>query len=142
MQPLPPNYLAEIARQIAFLSVFLGGFAATFLATLIVTNSAKKTADWSIGCSAIAASCFVVAVIASVMLTIVLHPEVPSNISAGSSVDKARVVFILGFGLGVYALLGSVGISGWIRSRKLGMVTSASAGLGVILVSWAFLGFR
>ncbi len=141
MQSLPLSYLAEIAQQLSLLSTFLGGFAAAFFATLLVESSTKKSAGWSIGCAAIAASCFIVAVISFVMITIVLHPEVPNNVSEGSSIGRARAVGFIGFALGVYALLLSVGISGWIRSRKLGMITSVTAGLSVILVSWAFAGF-
>lgn len=141
MQTLPAEYLAEIARQFSFLSAFLGGFAATFFVTLLVADSPKRSTGWSLGCAAFAASSFVVAAVSFVMITVVLNPEVPANVSSGSSIDHARVVGILGFGLGVYALLASVGISGWIRSRRLGLVTSASAGVGLILVSWAFVGF-
>lgn len=142
MQSLSSNYLVEIAQQIAFVSAFLGGFSATFLATLIVYSSSKKSTDWAIWCSAFAASCFIVAVIGSVMLTVVLHPDAPSNAKAGASIITARIVSGLGFVLGVYALLGSVGVSGWIRSRKNGIITSTSAGLGVYFVTWALLSFK
>lgn len=139
MPSLPSSYLAEVARQVAFLSAFLGGFAATFLATLVVAKSSKRSVGWAIGFSAFAASCFIVAVISSVMLTTTLHPDAPGYVSAGVPVNMARVVSVLGFGLGAYALLGSVGISGWIRSRRLGLVTSIFAGVGAILVSMSIV---
>ncbi len=141
MQTLPSSYLMEMAKQLAFLSAFLGGFAATFLATLLVAGSEKKIADWSIGSAAVSASGFVVSVIASVMITVVLHPDVPGNVAAGVSVNGARIISALSFGLGVYALLLSVGLCGWVRSRRLGMITSIAAGVGILLVSWAFIGF-
>ena len=75
------------------------------------------------------------------MLGTVLHPDVPAGVRAGSSLDTARVVCVLGFGLGVVALLVSVGLSGWIRSRRSGIVTSTVAGIGLILVCWAMAGF-
>ncbi len=141
MQTLPDSYLVEIARQFAFLSAFLGGFAATFLATLLVVGSAKRVADWVVGSAATAACSFVVAVIASVMLTIALHPDVPSNVASGSSVEIARVVSSLGFGAGVIALLVSVGLSGWVRSRQSGIATSTVSFISLVLVFWAFAGF-
>jgi len=141
MEVLSPNYMIELAQQLAFVSAFLGGFAATYLATLIVANSSKKSADWSIGFAACAASFFIVAVIASVMITVVLHSDAPSRMSEQTSISVARVVSTLGFIFGIYALLASVGISGWLRSRKLGMVTSTCAALAVIIISWAFIGF-
>jgi len=105
MQILSNAYLAEISRQLAFLSAFLGGFSATFLATLLVLTSSKRITDWVVGSAAVAACSFVVAVIASVMLTVVLHPEVPSNVESSASIDTARIVSTLGLGIGVIALL-------------------------------------
>lgn len=142
MQTLPDSYLIEIARQFAFLSAFLGGFAATFLATLLFVGSSKRIADWVVGSAATAACSFVVGVIASVMLTIVLHPDVPANVSRGSSVETARVVSSLGFGIGVLALLVSIGLCGWIRSSKSGISTSIVSFIGLFLVTWALAGFN
>jgi len=142
VQALPLDYLAEIARQIAFLSAFLGGFAATFLATLLAANSPKRVAGWTIGCVAFSASWFVIAVIASVMLAVVLHPNAPSNVAASSSVTHARVTSALAFTFGIYALLIGMGMSGWIRSRRTGIATLLAAILGGIVVTWAVLGFR
>lgn len=141
MQSLSDSYLVEISRQLAFLSAFLGGFAATFLATLLVVASSRRIAGWVIGSAATAACSFVVSVISSVMLTIVLHPDVPTNVGSASSIDVARVVSTLGFGIGVISLLVSVGLSGWVRSRQSGIATSAVSSISLVLVFWAFGGF-
>ncbi len=141
MQSLPDSYLVELARQLAFLSAFLGGFAATFLVTLLVVESTRRIAGWVIGSAATAACSFVVAVIASVMLTTVLHPDVPTNVRSASSIETARIVSTLGFGIGVIALLVSVGLSGWIRSRQSGIMTSVVSFISLVLVSWALGGF-
>ena len=141
MQILSDSYLAEISRQLAFLSAFLGGFSATFLATLLVVSSSKRIAGWVV-CSAATAACsFVVAVIASVMLTIVLHPDVPVNVKSNASTETARIVSTLGFSIGVISLLVSVGLSGWVRSRQSGIVTSVVSFTSLILVLWAIAGF-
>lgn len=141
MQPLAPDYLAEVAGHLGFLSAFLGGFAATFLATLLVASSTKRVTGWIIVSAAFAACLFVIAVVGSVTLKIVLHPEVPSSFVSGSAVTNARVVSALAFVLGLYALLLSVGLSGWIRSRNTGIATSLAAFMGVVVVSWAIVGF-
>ena len=142
MQNLPTTYLLEISRQFAFLGAFLGGFAATFLVTLLGVHANRRSTGWAVGCAAVAAICFVVSAVTAVSITIVLHPAVPANVSAGASVNAGRVISTLGFGLGVYALLAAVGLSGWTRSRRVGLVTSVCAGLGAVLVSWALTGFR
>lgn len=71
-------------------------------------DSSKRTANWTIGNAALAACCFIVAVIASVMITVVLHPHAPLSRSADTSVDTAGVVSTLGFIFSIYALLCSV----------------------------------
>lgn len=141
MQTLSNSYLAEISHQIAFLSAFLGGFSATFMATLLVVASSKRIAGWVVGSAATAACSFVVGAVASVTLTIGLHPDAPSNIAIGASSGTARIVSTLGFGIGVIALLTSVGLSGWIRSRQTGIATSAVSSISLVLVLWALGGF-
>jgi hypothetical protein len=142
MRALPPDYLAEIARQLAFLSAFLGGFAATFLATLVVAGSPKRVAGWTILSSAFAAVAFIVSVSASVMMTIVLHPNAPPRITSSSAIENARLASALAFLVGTYAILVTVGLSGWIRSRRAGIATLLIAGLGIWLVTWALAGFK
>ncbi|AHM60486.1 hypothetical protein D770_11145 [Flammeovirgaceae bacterium 311] len=136
---LNPEYLAEIARQLAFVSAFLGGFAATFLATLLFVNSPKKAAGWAIAGASFSASAFIVAVIALIMLVVNLNPEALSV--SESSLLAARVVGMLSFMAGAYSLLASIGISGWLRSRKTGLATSIPAGMAALLITWAITGF-
>lgn len=131
MQPLPPEYLAEIARQIGSLSAFLGGFAAAFFGTLLALDSPRRTASWAMASAAFAAMAFVVAVVASTKLVVVLHPQAPAHLPPGNA---ARVLVGLGFLLGTYALLLSIGLSGWLRSRRMGLVTSGLAvGAGLLI---------
>ena len=139
MIALNPEYLAEIARQLAFVSAFLGGFAATFLATLLFVNSPKKAAGWTIACAAVAASAFIVAVVALIMLVVNLNPG--AVLATESSLLTARIVGMLSFLTGTFALLTSIGVSGWLRSRKTGLATSISAGIASLFIFWAITGF-
>lgn len=141
MLSLPPDYLAEIARQIAFLSAFLGGFAATFLATLLAAHSPKRITAWTICSSALAASAFVVSTTVSVMLVVTLHPNAPADITTGQDVVRSRILSTLGFIVGIYALLLGIGLCGWMRSRRVGLVTSVGASVAALVVTWAVGGF-
>lgn len=142
MQPLSPEYLSEIARQLAFLSAFLGGFAATFLGVLLSTQETRRHVGWAAGSAAVSAASFVVCVIAATMLAVVLTPGAPSGVALPNVLARARLVAGAGFVIGVYAMLLSLGLSGWIRSRQLGFVTSAAAILSAVLATWAISGFR
>jgi hypothetical protein len=139
MQELAPEYLSEIARQIGSLSAFLGGFAAAFLGTLLALNAPQRVAGWAIAGAAFSALAFVVAVVACTMLVVVLHPQAPAN-AAGQGVGACRVLGLLGFMLGAYALLCSIGLSGWLRSRRTGLLTSGLAGAAGLLISGLLVG--
>lgn len=133
MDPLSPAYLVAIAAQMGGLSAFLGGFAATFLGTLLALRAKGRTATIAIGFAAASSVAFIVAVVGSTALTAALHPEAPQF--GAPDVRGVQVVMTLAFTLGLYALLVSLGLSGWSRSRGVGWTTSLLAGLGVILVT-------
>lgn len=134
MQHLAPEYLAEIARQLGSLSAFLGGFAAAFFGTLLGHNSSHRVAGWAIGSAALASAAFIVAVVACTKLIVVLHPNAPVNVVA-AGVGAARVLAVLGFLVGTYALLLSLACSGWLRSRRTGLFCSLLAGGAALLIT-------
>lgn len=142
MQTLTNSYLAKIAVNLAFLSVFIGGVAATFLASLLMVEPSKRLADWVVGSAALAAGGFIFCVVASVMLTIALNPDAPSNVNSATSIDTGRIVSMLGFVFGLIGLLTSIGLSGWLRSRKSGITTSSICLISLLLVIWAIVGFQ
>ena len=141
MDQLPAAYLAHIAGQMGFLSAFLGGFAATLLALLLTTSADRRVGTWAAGFCAAAAIAFIASVIASTMLVTVLHPEAPSRLLDQDAVNRARLVSTLGFMLALYCLLITIGLSGWLRSRRTGQITSVLAGFGLVVATWGFAGF-
>ncbi len=132
-QHLSPQYLAEIARQLAFLSAFLGGFAATFLATLVISAPKRSLSSWIISLTAFSASFFIVAVLVFIGLVIVLNPNAPKNVASPSSMMLSRVLGILSFLFGMLCLLSSIGLSGWLHSKRTGLATSLAALMGIFL---------
>ena len=143
MEQLAPDYLAEIARQVGFISAFLGGVAATFLATLVVARPQgpnRRIANWVIGCAAAASVAFIVAVVANTMLAISLRPDAPASAAGSGAPTKAPVMAFLSFMLGMYLLLACVGLSGWLHGRRTGWVTAALAAIGVVLISFGTIG--
>lgn len=141
MDQLPSAYLAQIASQMGFLSAFLGGVAATLLALLLNDQPGRKLVTWAVGVTAVSAVAFVIAVMASTMLVTVLHPDAPAYLVREDSIVRARAFGTLSFVLGLYFLLISIGLCGWIRSRAAGIATSLAAAVGVAMVTWAVTGF-
>ncbi len=129
------EFFAEIGRQIAFLSAFLGGFPATFLGILLQSPSSRRHVGWAAGAAAVASASFILAVISGTALAVVFHPDAPSGIAKPSFVPQVRTLIVITFAIGIYSTLLSLGLSGWIRSRQLGIVTSLAALVSAIIVS-------
>ncbi len=139
MNELSPVYLSALAVQIGGLSAFLGGFAATFLGTLLALGLKGRTASLSIGFAVTSAVGFIAAVVASTALVALLHPDAPDAVAEASAAGP-RAVMALTFLLGLYALLLSLGLSGWSRSRGTGLTTSIAAGIGIVVVTTMLVG--
>jgi hypothetical protein len=138
MQPGDPEFIGELARQLASVSAFLGGFAATFLGILLQSQSSRRQVGWAAGAAAVASASFMIAVIAATLLALAVNPAAPEGFALPQFIPWARQVLILSFALGIYANLLSLGLSGWIRSRSLGIVTSAAAFVAAAIV-WTFV---
>jgi hypothetical protein len=140
MTQLPADYLLDIARQVAFVSAFLGGFSATFLGTLLYSGSDSRLANWAISSTALSACAFIVAVLALTMLTVGLNPSAPAGVIQEGALRRAQLIGLLSFLLGMYALLFSIGASGWLRSRKLGWTTTCIAVAAALLATLSVVG--
>ena len=140
VKPEHAQFIGEIARQLASVCAFLGGFAATFLGILLQSSSTRRHVGWAAGAAAIASVSFMIAVIAGTLVALALHPDAPEGFAAPAFLPWARGVLLCSIGLGIHANLLSLGLSGWIRSRALGMVTSTAALLSAVLV-WTFVRF-
>lgn len=141
MYELAPGYLVELSRQMGFLAAFLGGFAGILLQLLLPAKRPPRVVATAIGFTTVAAVAFIVALTASTMIGAVLHPDAPAFVADSPGLGRARAVLTLSFLLGLYALLASLGLSGWIRSRSTGLTTSVIAGVGLVLVTWGAAGF-
>ncbi len=132
MNELNPSYVLAVAQQLSFVSALLGGISTTILVTIVVFTSPNKSVNWIVSTSAVAACSLLIAVVASWRLTILLHPELPFSVDS-ALINVLWGGMLAGYGLGFLSLLASIGLSGWLRSRKTGLITTSIA-----LVSVAF----
>ncbi len=131
MSDFSPSFIVAVAEQLSFVSAFLGGISAAMLITVVVFTSEKKSISWIVSSAALAACSLLIAVVASWRIIIVLHPESP--IEAGDRVVNILYpIMLLGYGVGFLSLLVSIGLSGWLRSKKAGMLTSSIALVSVL----------
>ena len=135
MQPVNAEFLAETGRQIASLSAFLGGFAATFFGILLKSTNSRRHVGWAAGAAAVASASFILAVISGTTLALVMHPGAPPGIAKPTFLPQVRSLILIAFSCGIYSILLSLGLSGWIRSRQLGIVTSVAALVSAAIVT-------
>ncbi|MFL6585217.1 MAG: hypothetical protein ACJ8KU_11950 [Chthoniobacterales bacterium] len=132
------EFVGEIGKQLAAVSAFLGGFAATFLGILLQSQSSRRHVGLAAGAAAVASASFMIAVIAGTLVGLVLNPGAPQGFAAPEFLPWARRILFISFALGIYSNLLSLGLSGWIRSRPLGLVTSIAAFISAFVV-WTFV---
>jgi len=135
MQAVNAEFLAETGRQIASLSAFLGGFAATFFGILLQSPNSRRHVGWAAGAAAVASASFILAVISGTTLALVMHPGAPPGIAKPTFLPQVRSLILIAFSCGIYSILLSLGLSGWIRSRQLGIVTSVAALVSAAIVT-------
>lgn len=123
---LDPAYLSTLAQNFGFLGAFLGGVSATVCVTLLTLTQPSNPSRWAVGLAALAAEGFIVTAALSMTVVAQSHPQAPAFIARqASSFERLGLVFA--FTIGVYSLLAAIGVSGWIRSRVLGMCMTAIA---------------
>lgn len=126
MTEIKTSYVIAVAEQLSFVSAFLGGISATILVTIVVFTSPNKSVSWIVSASSLAACSLLVAVVASWRLSIMLHPAMPMPVET-TLIKILWAGMLAGYSLGFLSLIASIGLSGWLRSRKIGLITSSIA---------------
>ncbi len=139
MQPaLPPDFLAELFRQLAFLAAVLGGFAVAFLGALLPAAREQRVGTWAIGAAAVAATGFVVMTLAATLMALgVLQFGFHTFDDLSPALLRLSQLTAALFVLGIYSLLLSLALSGWTRSRATGWCTTTVALLGAVAATMA-----
>jgi hypothetical protein len=137
----PENY-AEICKQSAFISALVAGFSFAFLGALLVSSINKPIIDWVMGFSISSIAGLLVCALAWTLSAsrMVLYSgngikELP--VMYKSMHRTISIIFILSF----FLFLVTLGLSGWIRSRKLGIVSVVIALTSGIFFVWLMVHF-
>jgi hypothetical protein len=145
-----PELIAEAFRQLAFISALVGGFAFAFVGVLLVAPSQSRVVSWTAGISMSASAGLVVCALgwslgASVVM-IGANMDTGADKSAlSASLNNMHLRLSLMFIVSILLFFTCLGLSGWIRSRVLGVVSTCIAVLAAIasaLVLLPFLSWR
>ena len=122
--------MAEFYRQFAFVSSVLAGFAFTFYGTLLVAAREHRTGAWA-AFFAVAASVAFLPVTLGMTFNAVHAVNQPRQLSVSTAAADPQIALLsMLFLSGVVFLLASFGISGWMRSRGLGIATTSLSLIG------------
>jgi hypothetical protein len=124
--------MAEYYRQFAFVSSVLAGFAFAFYGTLLVAAREHRAGAWA-SFFAVAASVAFLPVTLGMTFTAARATIQPQEFTVSTlKSDPQNALLSMLFLSGVVFLLASFGISGWMRSRGLGIATTSLSLLGAL----------
>lgn len=133
MIDLPVEYFRILAEQLVFISVFLGGISATILGTLIVVKNDSRILKIMILGLSLAAVSFIVAVMGMNKVLIILAPDSPYQ-SSNELLFYPRLIGGLTFGIGIFSLIAVISLSGWLKSKKIGILTTVIGIVSSIII--------
>lgn len=126
--------MQDVFGQLAAVSAVLGGFVVTFLAVLTSITPKSRRVGFSLAMSVAAAGSLILAALGWALFA--AH-EAKMAGSTGEALAVAKAQFATAYPLlrrisaffvvGVLLLVGLLGTSGWLHSKRLGLVTLALA---------------
>jgi hypothetical protein len=136
-----PDVFAEVFRQGAFISALIAGFSFSFLAIILTSSAKKKAAAWTAGFSMAATAGLIVCALGWTFIS----PRLLAMAAIGSgtapiplppifsTIHRAlSITFVVCF----FLFLTSLGLGGWIRSKKLGIVSTVIAAVAAVYAVW------
>jgi|WetSurMetagenome_2_1015567.scaffolds.fasta_scaffold353941_3 hypothetical protein len=140
---LTPEVYAEIFRQSAFISALVAGFSSAFISVLVTSAPPKRIVGWTIACSIAATAGLLVCALGwtlsasrMAVLAAAQQPGTPFQLrDVYRGIHRSlSLTFIACF----FLFFASLGLSGWIRSRAVGVVSTVIA-IGAALFAYSIL---
>jgi hypothetical protein len=131
--------MAEYYRQSAFMSSVLAGFAFSFAGTLLVASREHRAGAWAAFLALAASVAFLPVTLGMTFRAVGAASQSAKLDLQQAAADHYIQMLSMLFLSGIFFLVGSFGVSGWMRSRGLGIATTVLAVIGVIVI---FLALR
>jgi hypothetical protein len=138
----PQNY-AEICKQLAQISALVAGFSFAFISVLLTNTLQKKITDWVIGFSISTIAGFLICALTWTLCAtrMSLLMELNTKNVPEMFIHLHRILSFL-FVMSFFLFFVTLGLTGWIRSRKLGIFSSVVALLSTISFLWLMNNFN
>lgn len=129
--------MAQLFGQLSFVSAVLAGFAFTFVSGLLSSSSRSRAYPWVFAGALSAALSLMVASVGSVFGGLGVEGE---YLNAAQSQDLLALIS-QAFLVGIFSLVFASGCSGWLRSKRLGWLSTFLSLLGAYVLGSVILPF-
>jgi len=133
--------MAEFYRQFAFVSSVLAGFSFTFYGTLLIAARQHRAGTWAAFLAVAASVAFLPVTLGMTFAAARATNQSGDYSTSSAAADPQLVLLSMLFLSGMVLLFASFGVSGWIRSRGLGIATTSLSLIGAIAAFTALTPF-
>ncbi len=120
----------EYYRQFAFVSSVLAGFAFSFYGVLLSASAQHRATNLAAVLAVMASIAFLLVTLGMTFAS-TIAASLPNSAGIPSSIHAQQTPLSFCFLAGIALLFGAFGLGGWIRSRPLGIATTAIAAVGL-----------
>lgn len=134
MIELPLEYMNKLANQIILISALLGGFSLAVIATLLESQGNNRMVNNIFRIATMSTAFFLVAIFSMTNILMRTTEGFPFELDT-QELNLSRIIGTLSFFLGILGLIALVGMSGWTKSKRMGIFTTAIGILAFVLMS-------
>ena len=116
-------YWNELASQLILLTSLLTGFSIAVVANLIVSEAKNRITEYLLRIATVAAGCFLVSVFGMTSIVLITTEGYPLQIDE-NTIQWPQIIAGSTLMLGLLSLSALIGLSGWTKSRSVGIFTT------------------
>jgi len=133
LSEIPFDYWNKLANQVITISSLLGGFSIAIIANILVSNNNTRLVKSILVVATSAGSFFLVTIFAMTKLLLMTTEGFPFRV-ADSDLMLPRLVGTIAFFFGIFSLITMISLSGWTKSKRMGITTTSLGLLTLFLI--------
>lgn len=133
------EYWNSLANQLIIISSLLSGFSIAIVSNLIVSEKNNKLSDLLLKSATISAGCFLVSVFSMTKISMMTTQGGYLKDVTANDFSIPRLIGMITFIVGLFALSILISLSGWVKSKKVGIFTTIIGVLTLLLILVAMI---
>ncbi len=128
------EYWNELAKQTILISSLLSGFSITVVANLLVSDKNDKLFNRILKSATLSAGCFLISVFAMMQISMTTTPGGYLKNVTENDFLVPRIIGVIAFIIGLFSLSVMISLSGWTKSKKVGIYTTVIGILTLLFI--------